>query len=446
MKYKSVSFNIIFTLLFLIFSGMFLIYIFWNIQNREDFTGDSGYSWKYGEGNGCDGDLNTNTEIMKRNSYFLTRNYNRFDNNRFYNQANLRNASHPYRNYCDVMTFKELLAYRCLNKSPMELQTILESAAVDIASTIDYVYIYNDISLKSFILSKILTKKNTLETKVVGPVYVCISQAPYLRSVSNKAGVNPLNEWNDAREDTSNPKYSYYYENISSAGVRTATTATSDGTDTFANTQIISSLYCHILIVYPAYTRAMTLKEPTIKKQPAIIKNFLEKTMAPYYTDHGLCFLKCNKATDLNCGCLTRTASVSQTSPAATGNPYYEGLAAAAARAATAAIDAATAAAAAATAAAAIDATAATIAGAATAANTASAASAASAAATATADTNDARDKPLYESTCKDHTKNNAVSNFTMMYFVNPYSAEYGDNGIIKNPEEDFPDEKCDSA
>jgi hypothetical protein len=328
----------------------------------------------------------------------------------------------------------------------MELQTILESAAVDIASTIDYVYIYNDISLKSFILSKILTKKNTLETKVVGPVYVCISQAPYLRSVSNKAGVNPLNEWNDAREDTSNPKYSYYYENISSTGVRTAITATSDGTDTFANTQIISSLYCHILIVYPAYTRAMTLKEPTITKQPAIIKNFLEKTMAPYYTDHGLCFLKCNKATDLNCGCLTRTASVSQTSPAATGNPYYEGLAAVAARAATAAIDAATAAAAAATAAAAIDATAATIAGAATAANTASAASAASAAATATADTNDARDKPLYESTCKDHTKNNAVSNFTMMYFVNPYSAEYGDNGIIKNPEEDFPDEKCDAA
>jgi hypothetical protein len=29
------------------------------------------------------------------------------------------------------------------------------------------------------------------------------------------------------------------------------------------------------------------------------------------------------------------------------------------------------------------------------------------------------------------------------MYYVNPYSAEYGDKNIIKDPEDGFPDEKC---
>lgn len=392
MKYKSISFSIIFTLLFLILSGLFLIYIFWNIQNKdkECFTEGSAYSWKEGEGNSCGGTLNTNTELMDRNSQFLTMKYNRFDNNRFYKKDSLRDPSHPYNNYCDVMTYAELLAYRCLNKSPMELRTIFESSAVNIASTIDYVYIYNDISLKSFILSKIQSTKATLGTKVVGPVYACISQAPYLRSVSNKIGVNSLDTWNAAREDIANQKNPYYFDKESSTGVKTVVESTSDGTDTFATTQTISSLYCHILIVYPAYTKAYVLKEPVITKQPVVITNFLEKTMANHYTDHGLCFIKCNKSTDLNCGCLSRTEAVSVKSPAATLNWFYENIVGGAAGASV-----------------------------------------------------DARDKPLYKSSCLDHTKNNLESNFTMMYYVNPYSAEYGDKNIIKDPEDGFPDEKC---
>jgi len=392
MKYKSVSLNIIFTLLFLILSALFLIYIFRNIQNREDFTESSSYSWKEGGGNGCLGNLNTNTELMDRNSKFITMKHNRFDNNRFYKKNSLQDPSHPYRNYCDVMTYAELLAYRCLNKSPMELKTIFDRE--DIASTIDYVYIYDDISLKSFILSKIQSEKSKLGTKVVGPVYVCISQAPYLRSVSNKAGVNPLDVWIAAREDIANQKQAYYFNKVNSAGDITVVQNTSDGTDTFATTQTISSLYCHILIVYPAYKKTMVLKEPIITKQPIVITNFLEKTMASHYTDHGLCFLKCNKSTDLNCGCLTRTEAVSSTSPAATLNWFYDNIANATAAAATATL-------------------------------------------------NNNRDKPLYKSSCLDHTKNNLETNFTMMYYVNPYSFEYGDKNIIKDPEEDFPDEKC---
>ena len=387
MKYKSVSLNIIFTLLFLIMSALFLIYIFRNIQNRdidrECFT--SSYSWKYGESNSCDGNLNTNIELMNKNTDFNTKKYNRFDNTLFYNKDNLRNAAHPYRKYCDVMNYNDLLAYKCLKKSPMELRAIFEDPSVDIASTIDYIYLYNENTMYSFILSKIQSKKETLGSKISGPVYVCISQAPYLRSKSEHTITNTYDKWNVARVDIAAQKNNYYFDKIGVNGAKSTVATTSDGTDTFATTSTISSLYCHILIVYPLYTKAMVIKEPTISKQPIIIKNFLENTMANYYTDHGLCFLKCNKASTLNCGCLTRTQAVSTVSPAAELNTFFDN-------------------------------------------------------SSSYRIINDGRDKPAYPSSCKDHTNNNRDSNFTMMYFVNPYSDNYGDRNIIKDPEEDYPE------
>jgi hypothetical protein len=367
-------------------SALFLIYIFRNIQDREEcFT--SGYSWKDGEGNSCSGSLNTNTELMTKMSAFNEKNYNRFDNIKVYKKDNLKNPSHHYRQYCDVMTFNDLLAYKCLNKSPMELRAVFESS-VNIASSIDYIYLYNDTTLYSFILSKIQSTKEKLGNKIVGPVYVCISQAPYLRSVIEKTDLNNIDKWNDAVIDILAQKKSYYFDKTSSSGVTTSLTDTSDGTDTFATTSKISSLYCHILIVYPAYTKAMVLKETTITRQPIVIKQFLEQTMASYYTNNELCFLKCNKAINLNCGCLTRSLATSTASPAGTLNSYFD--------------------------------------------NTNEART-----------INEGRDKPIYQSKCLDNSKNNAEGNFTMMYYVNPYSDNYGDKNIIKDPEEDFPDEKC---
>ena len=60
MKNKLVSLNIIFTLLFIILSALFLIYIF---RNKEHFGSDF-YTWKYGQEIGCKGNLNTNTELQ----------------------------------------------------------------------------------------------------------------------------------------------------------------------------------------------------------------------------------------------------------------------------------------------------------------------------------------------------------------------------------------------
>lgn len=375
MKNKLVYLNIIFTALFLILSALFLIYIFREIRcsNREYFEGDP-YSWKYGEGNKCSGDLNTNTELRNRNSDFITNKYNRFDNPTLYTRSNIRDTTHPYRKYCDVMSFKDLLAYRCLNQSPLKIQEAMNDPKVNIASTLDYIYIYDESSLYSYLVTKIQAQKNMLDDKkIVGPVYVCISQSPYLRYNSEYSDNNntPYRTFLDARIDILNNKNPYYLETISPTGVQSFVTQTNDGK---SDPSIISSLYCHILIIYPLYDINMTLKKETKVEQVAFITKFLEETMSRYYTDNELCFIKCNKSSTLNCGCLTRTDHSPDT-----GLYTYTY--------------------------------------------------------SASENYNEARDMPLYTSKCIDHTQKNQLADFTMMYYVNPYSDNYGDSNIIEDPE-----------
>lgn len=379
MKNKLFSLNIIFTLLFLIMSALFLIYIFRELQNRECFEE---YSWKYGEGHSCSGDLNTNTELRKRNSEFRST-YNRFDNNSLYTRTNIRNSSHPYRKYCDVMNFNDLLAYRCLQKSPVEMSGLFRS--LNIANTLDYVYIYDEKSMYSHILKKIQSQKGLIDNdaKIIGPVYVCISQAPYLKYNSEYSNNNnkPFTRMLDARIDILNNRNPYYLEKISKTGVQSFVTNTSDGS---TDESIISSLYSHILIVYPLYTitnNKMVLKSTNKAAQADLVKNFLDNTMKPYYTDNELCFIKCNKSSTLNCGCLTRTPQMASTQDAGFftyNNDNYP--------------------------------------------------------------KDDNRDLPLYTSKCIDHTTSGGSSsasgsNFSMMYYVNPYSDSYGDGNIIEDPE-----------
>lgn len=370
MKNKSVYLNIIFTLLFLILSALFLIYIFREIRcNREHFEGDP-YSWKYGEGNTCSGDLNTNIELRNKNSDFMKNKYNRFEDHSLYTRSNLRDTTHPYRKYCDIMNYADLLAYRCLNKSPTKIQTVFDEA--NIASTLDHIYIYNESSLYSFILAKIQDQKNMLDgKKIIGPVYACISQSPFLRYESDYTDSNnaEYKTFLDARIDILNHKNPYYLEKINERGIQTIISTTNDG---LSDPSIISSLYCHILIVYPLYDIDMILKEEGTDKQNALIKEFLDETMKKYYTDNELCFIKCNKSSTLNCGCLTRNVNSPETGLYTYNNsePFDE-----------------------------------------------------------------SRDMPSYTSRCIDHTKKNKVSDFTMMYYVNPYSASYGDSNIIEDPE-----------
>lgn len=376
---KAYGLNIIFTLLFLISSALFLIYIFRDIQYRECFD-DQVYSWKYGEGNTCDGSLNTNIELQNTSSAFLLNNHNRFEDTSIYNRDSLRSSGSHYRKYCDVMNYNDLLAYRCLKKSPQEIKRVLDTSAVSIANTLHHIFVYDEKSLYSFLAIEIAKQSFNREgnDKIIGPVYVCISQAPYLKYNNDQSSIT--NKYLDARIDILNNKNPYYFENIDLLGNQVIKTSTDEsGT--------ISSLYCHILIIYPCYTvstsststatatdtstTTFTLKQgyDTKTTREAGITTFLNTTMASFYTDNELCFIKCNKAASLNCGCLTRNDA----SPTASSN-------------------------------------------------------------TDTTKTDTTTDIPLYTSKCIDHHITGGITpgNFSMMYYVNPYADNY--TNLIKDP------------
>jgi hypothetical protein len=361
MKNKSVSLNIIFTLLFIILSSLFLIYIF---RNKEHFGSDF-YTWKYGQDIGCRGVLNTNIELQNINSPFNTAKYNRYSKIE-YNRDTIQSNSHPYTSYCDIMNYNDLLAHKCLKISPKDLSTKMSN--IDIANIFETIYIYNESTLYSYLLSKIQNYKNSLQNKIKGPVYICISQAPYLKYSSdlNDATNTPFSKHLDARIDILNNKNPYYSELINNNGVQTFKTDANDGDDPAT---VISSLYAQILIIFPLYNKK---NEEKSGDSEDIINTFLTTTMTTYYTHNDLCFIKCNKSSTINCGCLNMDSSSATTSI----NTYYN-------------LDSGNVG-------------------------------------------NNEKDFPIYKSRCIDHTNNNTPQPFSMMYFVNPYSDNYED--IIEDP------------
>lgn len=382
MKNRNFSINIIFTLLFLIISALFLIYIFRDINCREYF-GEDPYSWK--NANACRGNLNTNTELINNNSDFRTKGYNRYENNNMYNKNKLLDPQNDYQKYCDIMNWKDLLAYRCLKKSPFELANFLNRDTINIANTFEAIYIYNEESLYSYLVSKIYQQKHKLNTKIKGPVYVCISQAPYLNYLNNHNSKNIINKTIDARIDILNNRNPYYSEVINSSGVQSFVTNTSSAEDRSSEKTgtTISSLYCQILILYPLYNKDMVLKNYDKAQQEIIIETFLNTQLEPFYTNNDLCNIRCNKSIQLNCGCLSFDADApafnEDSNKKATFNPYFDDR-------------------------------------------------------TEYTKANKAIDLPNYKSRCIDHSTNNMNGNFSMMYYVNPYADNYGDMDIIEEP------------
>jgi len=367
MKNKLISLHVIFTLLLIISGALYLIYIF---RNRENF--DSGkYSWKYGEGLSCKGDLNTNTELQNINSYFNRLDYEKYSTEK-YNKSNIKNPNHLYADYCDIMSYNDLLAYKCLKRSPKELSRIMNTN--NIKNIFETVYIYNESSLYSYLLSNI-QKNNTINQKLQGPIYVCMSQSPYLKYAYNKIN-QPISKWLDARIDILNNKNPYYSEVIDSNGSQNIITNTYEYGDEENGT--ISSLYAEILIIFPMYDRDMKLKNQEQNKdnEKVIIDKFLKEIISPYHTHNDMCFIKCNKSSTINCGCL----NMNNTSSASTINTFTF-----------------------------------------------------SETGTEKKTLNNGTDFPRYTSKCIDHTSNNTSKEFSMMYFVNPYSDNY--INIIHDPD-----------
>lgn len=361
MKNKVASLNLILMLLFLISCALFLIFTF---RNRETF--ENNLLFTTGAIGNCK--LNTNTELENKNSAFNL-GLNRYPKSK-YNADTRMAGTNEYSQYCDVENYSDILAYKCLKISPASLSYTMRSN--NIKYIFDTIYIFNENTLYSYLKSKIEPLK-PYATKIKGPVYVCMSQAPYLK-YENGNTTPPINKFLDARIDTINTKKPYNYVSFNEQNKEVAETNTSNSGDTSDN---ISSLYCQILIMFPMYEHneddknAMKLKSATAteKDDEEIIKTFLDTTMNGYYTHNTMCFIKCNKASNLNCGCLNMNdySSRTETNTRSFGssNPPY------------------------------------------------------------VMDSN--KDLPRYTAKCLDHTANNEVADFSLMYFINPLSIGYKD-------------------
>ena len=146
-----------------------IIIIYSNIENF-DSQNNQNYSWKYGQEIKCKGILDTNTDLQQLNSSFNKEDvdYNRY-NKTEYNRINIQSTTHPYTYYCDIMNYNDLLAYKCLKISPQELSVQMNNA--NIANIFETIYIYNENSLYSYLLTKIQTNKNSINGKIKGPIY-----------------------------------------------------------------------------------------------------------------------------------------------------------------------------------------------------------------------------------------------------------------------------------
>jgi Ca2+/Na+ antiporter len=361
MKNKVASLNLILMLLFLISCALFLIFTF---RNKENF--DNELTFTTGGLGSCS--LNTNTELQNKNSDFNLQGHYRYPKSE-YNAATRMANTNKYSKYCDVENYSDILAYKCLKISPANLSYTMRSS--NIKYIFDTIYIFDENTLYSYLKSKIEPLK-PYASKIKGPVYVCMSQAPFFKYEKNSVE-NPINKFFDARSDIINTQKPYNYVSFDEQNKEIAETNTGDSNDI---SDKISSLYCQILIMFPMYEHneqdknAMTLKASAAtaaKGEEEIIKTFLETTMNGYYTHNSMCFIKCNKASNLNCGCLNMTEYSSRTDTNTrsfgSSTPPYE--------------------------------------------------------------INPIKDLPRYTAKCLDHTANDEVADFSLMYFVNPLSIGY---------------------
>jgi len=263
--------------------------------------------------------------------------YSKFETEFKYN--NLISLNNGYRYYNDVMLHKPLLTYRCLNKSPLELKRLLDQRIVnnnpDVFPYIyKKIYIHNEEMLVNFIKEQIrliitnsncnkfnskytnsttspeycntnlkLNKQANLVTEeIYGPIYISISQAPYLRT--GESGETIIN----ARYDVINNERAYYVQDSGSITKK----------ETDGPSGPFSSLYGEILIIFPLYELSNitdskgkitheNMKHLSITSNKNRLDDFLS-FVNQYATKSNLCALKCNKS-PYYCGCLNAEES-----------------------------------------------------------------------------------------------------------------------------------------
>jgi len=223
----------------------------------------------------------------------------------FYNNT----IGETYSTFADVRNMDPLLAFNCMKLSPKGFNNILSNYG---GFGYKYSKIYNmeDNTLVNHIKSELeaiilnIKKTDITSSKIKGPVYAIISQAPYLRykgSIIN------------ARFDTTNNKYSYYNEIVE-------------------NNNIISSfdknksLYTEIIIVFPSYKTIKNSDDSIsyVFESYDKINNFLNGIKINVESNYDLCFLKCNNSFNLTCGCLNSTTLMNKDTPGSSSGPEGE--------------------------------------------------------------------------------------------------------------------------
>lgn len=226
------------------------------------------------------------------------------NNTEFINTHSLYHANYSlpliqagnYGTYNDVMTLKPLLSYRCIKKSPKDLKTTIESNTVvqQIPTVYRKMFLYSDDDLYTYIAGLLNEVKSNLidvnnnkgTSKILSPVYVCISQAPYL---------NYQGEMIKSRFDVTHNKRGFYKETIV-AGKRKYELETGNEAS-----EDISSLYTEILLIFPLYR--LSEDKFVFDNDGNRLTTFLNTIISPEISRDELCFLRCNKS-PLSCGCL----------------------------------------------------------------------------------------------------------------------------------------------
>jgi len=224
----------------------------------------------------------------------------------YHNKFIYNTLANDYTNFTDVRNSDPLLAYSCINKSPNNIILSLLNNN-NISYKYNKLYNLDENSLNKHIEDVLKEIKNTIKSNIKGPIYVIISQSPYLRYRGSII---------TARFDTTNNKYSYYNEIVENGNI-------------LSSFDKNKSLYMEVLIIFPSYN---TIKnsDNSLSYKLALTNNI--STFINFIntnkSNSDLCFLKCNNGFNLTCGCLNTTKEnnrgITNSSSGPEGNNGYD--------------------------------------------------------------------------------------------------------------------------
>lgn len=268
-------------------------------------------------------------KVLDTDNIFFNK-YSNYDEN--YSYKNIKSMGFGYRYYNDIMLRNPLLTYRCVNLSPAEIKIKLDEETNKFPYIYKKLYIHNENLLVKYIASQLEAIKNNIDcnaysnaydsnTKpycssklklnnqanrgqeyIFGPIYVCVSQAPYLRN--GDTGNNIIK----ARFDVIQNERAYYVQKYTPS-----TNVAETKTETDTETGQFSSLFAEIIIILPLYEMSdiknsrgeithANMKQLSLTTKGDRVDTF-DDFMNQFYCKNSLCALKCNKS-PLYCGCL----------------------------------------------------------------------------------------------------------------------------------------------